>query len=135
MNLKPVMNPKSVIWGSISFNGVKSISLRQNGEVIRDYSDTDTYESVVALSKIGTELIIQGNNIHQQIGATEIGKEEELRFTLDAARSTDEPITFIAPNAVLIDKKFEGGHGSLAGCALRFVLRSSDGSTAPIGVS
>ena len=135
MNLKPVMNPKSVTWGSVSFNGVKAVSFRQSGSAIRDCSDTDTFETVIALARVSSEVVLHGDNVDQQIGSTMIGGEAELRFTLDGARSGDEPITFVAPHAVLVDKKLQGGHGQLAAAAVRFALRSEDGSTAPIGVS
>lgn len=135
MNIKPVMNPKSVTWGSLSLNGVKAISMRQRGNVLRESADGDRFESVVALAKIGTELLLEGDNIAQQVGSTQIGSEAELRFTLDGARAGDEPITFSAPVAVLVEKRLEAKHGDLASSGLRFVLRSPDGVTAPISVS
>ncbi len=135
MNAKPVMNPKSVTWGSLSINGVKAVHLRQRGEVIRDASDGDRFESVVGLVRIGTEIVLEGENISQQIGETESGKEAELRFTIDGARPGDEPITFSAPAAVLVEKRLESRHGQLATGTLRFVVRSPDGLTAPVSVA
>ena len=135
MNLKPVMNPKSVSWGALSINGVKAVYLRQNGTVLRDSSDADRFESVIALAKIGTEIILEGNNVAQQIGAAEIGNEAELRFTVDGARPGDEPITFTAPAAVLVEKRLDAKHGGLAVSNIHFLLRSADGVSAPISVS
>jgi hypothetical protein len=134
MNTKPVTHPKSITWGATSLDGVKAVSIRQQGEVIADSSDGDKHPSVVALAGIGSEVIVSCDNI-ASISAVNIGAEAELRFTFEGARPGDAPITFTAPAAMLVDKRIEGKHGEIAGGFLKFVLRSPDGVTAPISAS
>ncbi len=134
MNSNPVMNPKSVTWGSLSLDGVRSVIVRQKAATVADSSDGDLFESVVAAGGVATEAVVVCENIPRVFSAL-VGGEAELRFTLDGARPGDDPVTFVAPAAVLIERRVDGKHGEIASGVLRFSLRSADGTTAPLTVS
>ncbi|MFA4985982.1 MAG: hypothetical protein WC712_05315 [Candidatus Brocadiia bacterium] len=135
MNPNPLMNPRSVTWGALSIAGVKAISMRQRGRILRDSSDADRFESLVAVAAIGTEIILEGDDIAAQLRETALGAEAELRFTIEGATPSDDPVTISFPCAVLAERTVQSRHGDIANGVLRFVARSFDGTTAPMSVS